>query len=130
MTDKKAETSKAAKAAKASSDKAAAAQAKADEKASMKAGATVTVKAADAAPCNLAELDKPQIQLGQKVNAVRIQPTGVPQTVYVAGLRNGKWCHVAKCGVPANAPGVVKMPGALAFSKKGGGDIVLVACKL
>lgn len=156
-TDKKTDPSKAAAAAKASADKAAAAQATADkaaaalaaynaaataakaaaaklEKAAVKDGATVTVKAFDAAPsdlASLAKLDKPQIQLGMKVNAVRIQPNGEPQTVYVAGLVGGEWQRLAKCGVPANAPGVVKIPGgALAFSKAGGGDIVLVACRL
>lgn len=137
----------AAKAAKASAAKAVAAQAKADKAAARKAakaakdaaakaapkragiqdGIAVTVTATPFAPGYLAGLGTPQIQLGGKVNAVAIQPTGVPQTVYVAELVKGVWRHRAKCGVPANAPGVVKIPfGTLAFSKRGGGDIELV----
>ena len=122
----------AAKAAKASADKAFAAQAKIDKAASQPAGiepaAGVTVHTTPYSPGYLAKLDKPQIRLGAKNNAVAIQPTGTPQTVYVADLVNGVWRHKAKCGVPANAPGIVKIPGGtLAFSKRGGGDIVLVA---
>ena len=118
-----------AAAAQATADKAAAAYAAAaNEAARMKAGDAVTVTATPYAPGYLARLGAPQIRLGRKINAVAIQPTGEPQTVYVAELVGGTWRHRAKHGVPANSPCVVRIPcGVLAFSRRGGGDIALVA---